>query len=68
MEQLPKFIYYDDKDRAGRKNTKPYRGQFTYKNTQYFCGQHETIKQAQRAVDIKRLSLGLSPLYLVAKK
>ena len=61
---LPKYIYFDKLGKSGRPHKKPYRGQFTYNNTKYNCGNFETIKQAQISVDKKLLSLGLQPLLL----
>lgn len=61
---LPKHIYLEPKHRGNKINKKPYSGQFTYKNTLYYCGNFETIKEAQISVDKKRLSLGLEPLLL----
>ncbi len=60
-------VYYQEYGRGGRKNKKPYRGKFTYKNTAYCCGNFETIREAQISVDRKRLDLGLKPLILKAK-
>ena len=61
---LPKYVYFDFKDRTNRISKKPYIGQFTYKNIMYYCGNFDTIKEAQISVDKKRLSLGLKPLLL----
>jgi hypothetical protein len=35
---LPKYVYLDLKDRGNKISKKPYNGQFTYKNTVYYCG------------------------------
>lgn len=43
---------------------KCYRGQFKYKNTKYYCGTYATIREAQIAVDRKRLELGLDTIVL----
>lgn len=61
---LPKYVYFDLKNRNNKLNKRPYSGKFTYKNTVYYCGHFETIKEAQISVDKKLLSLGLEPLLL----
>lgn len=48
----------------GGKRIKKYQGKFKYQGTNYHCGWHETIKQAQISVDLKRISLGLKPALL----
>lgn len=60
-------IYYDKIGKAGREHKKPYRGLFKHKNINYYCGNFETIKQAQISVDKKLISLGLQPLILKPK-
>lgn len=66
--KYPKYIYTDFISRYGKVSIKPYRGQFVYKNTIYYCGNFETVREAQIAVDKKRLGLGLEPLILKSRK
>lgn len=61
--KLPKYIRLAPNSH-GKETIKKYMGVFSYKNTLYSCGTHETIKQAQIAVDMKRIGLGLKPILL----
>ena len=66
--RVSKYVYEDTTNsNHGRKRDKPFEGKFKYKNTAYRCGWYSTIKEAQIAVDIKRLSLGLDAALLKKK-
>lgn len=64
--KLPKYVSLNGKF-FGRESKLKYVGKFFYKNTEYYCGCHKTIKEAQIAVDIKRCELGLEPVILKRK-
>ena len=67
--KVAKYVYYEEVDtRSGRKSVKPYRGLFNHKSIMYHCGNFETLREAQIAVDKKLLSLGLEPLMLKIRK
>ena len=64
--KLPKYIKVVS---CFCKRTKvtTYEGRFTHKKTLYHCGTHQTVRNAQIAVDRKRLELGLEALVLKPK-
>lgn len=66
--KVEKYVYeMTHKNANGKDYNKKYRGQFIYKNTTYWCGDFNTIKEAQISVDVKRISLGLKPNLLKTK-
>ena len=66
--KLPKYIRHNKTTMYGRLCSKPYKGEFYHKNTYYYCGMFETVRQAQIAVDRKRLELGLDTVILKPAK
>lgn len=67
-EKLPKYVFLKNKSHGKLITTgNIFQGLFTYKNTRYYCGMHSTVREAQIAVDTKRLELGLDTIILKKK-
>jgi hypothetical protein len=63
MKKVAQFVY----EEQGNDRIVKFHGKFNHKNVRYCCGTYKTIKEAQVAVDMKRLSLGLNAIVLKSK-
>lgn len=52
----------------GRKNLKPFHGSFTINKVRHIAGDFETAKEAAMAIDLKLISLNLSPKNILKPK